>query len=136
MRRLVTGQPREGEGHSAEDARLCLGMVPWAPVASGPAELERYLEAAEKEAGPETWKRIKGFRYLLQDKPNEVALEEGFIESLKLLGRKGFVFEVAIDQHRRGRMQLENAIEMINRAHEGVEDEHKVVFVLSTFTTL
>ncbi|KAL2175749.1 uncharacterized protein P884DRAFT_204984 [Thermothelomyces heterothallicus CBS 202.75] len=131
MRRLVTGQPRPGEGHSAEDARLCLGLVPWAPVASGPAELGRYLEEAEKEAGPETWRRVKGFRYLLQDKENGVALEEGFIEGLKLLGRKGFAFEVGIDQHRRGRVQLEQAVEMIDRAHEGVEEEDKVVFILN-----
>lgn len=131
MRRLVTGQAREGEGHSAEDSGLCLGLVPWAPLASGPAELGRYLEAAEAEAGEETWKRVKGFRYLLQDKENGVALKDGFIEGLKLLGKKGFVFDVGVDQHRRGRVQLEEVVEMIDRAHEGVEEEEKVVFILS-----
>jgi L-rhamnono-1,4-lactonase len=131
MRRLATGQPREGEGHSAEDAKLCLGFVPWAPVVLGPEKLEEYLEKAEKEAGEETWRLVKGFRYLLQDKENGTALGEGFIQGLKVLGRRGFVFDVGVDQHRRGRVQLEEVVEMIDRAHDGVEEGEKVVFILS-----
>ncbi|KAL2157375.1 hypothetical protein VTH06DRAFT_6193 [Thermothelomyces fergusii] len=130
MRRLVTGQARAGEGHGPGDGRLCLGLVPWAPVPSGPAVLERYLAEAEAAAGPETWARVKGFRYLLQDKPDGTALDDGFVEGLRLLGRKGFVFEVTVDQHGRGKAQLEQAFEMINRAHEGVAEEDKVVFIL------
>jgi L-rhamnono-1,4-lactonase len=134
MRRLATGAAvRAGEGHAPEDAPLCLGLVPWAPVASGPEELGRYLEKAEAEAGPEAWARVKGFRYLLQDKENGTALKEGFVEGLKVLGRKGFVFDVGVDQHRRGRVQLEEVVEVIDRAHEGVEEEEKVVFILSEF---
>ncbi|KAK3402875.1 hypothetical protein B0T20DRAFT_9885 [Sordaria brevicollis] len=131
LRRIVTGQPKEGEGHTAEDGRDCLGIVPWAPVVLGAAKLEEYLAAAEKEAGRETWAKVKGFRYLLQDKPNGTALSDEFIEGLKLLGRKKFVFDLGVDQHKRGRIQLEEAVEMIDRAHEGVEDEDKVVFILN-----
>lgn len=131
MRRVVTGEPRPGEGHSPADARLCLGLVPWAPLALGPERLEEYLEAARREAGP-AWDRVKGFRYLLQDKPNGTGLSDAFIDSLKLLGRKGYVFDLGVDQHRRGRLQLEEAVTIIDRAHEGVKDEEKVVFVLST----
>ncbi|KAK4104240.1 amidohydrolase 2 [Parathielavia hyrcaniae] len=131
MRRLATGAPREGEGHSAADARLCLGLVPWTPVLLGPEKLGAYLEAAEEEAGPETWRLVKGFRYLLQDKENGTALGEGFIEGLKVLGRRGYVFDVGVDQHRRGRVQLEELVEMIDRAHEGVEEGEKLVFVLN-----
>lgn len=131
MRRLATGQPNPGEGHSADDAKLCLGFVPWAPMPLGPEQLGKYLEAAEKEAGPVAWGKMKGFRYLLQDKPNGVGLGEGFIQSLKVLGRKGYVFDVGVDQHRRGRIQLEEVVEMIDRAHDGVAEEEKVVFILS-----
>ncbi|AEO62349.1 uncharacterized protein THITE_2106433 [Thermothielavioides terrestris NRRL 8126] len=131
MRRLATGTPREGEGHAPADAPLCLGLVPWAPLDRGPAELERYLAAAEREAGPEAWPKVKGFRYLLQDKPARVALADEFVEGLKVLGRRGFVFEVGVDQHRRGKAQLEEVVEMIDRAHDGVEEEEKVVFVLN-----
>ncbi|KAK3325654.1 hypothetical protein B0H66DRAFT_599805 [Apodospora peruviana] len=132
LRRVVTGTPKDGEGHTPEDARLCLGLVPWAPVVLGADQLSKYLSQAEKEAGPETWRKVKGFRYLLQDKPNGTALSQEFIEGLKLLGQKGFVFDLGVDQHRRGRIQLEEAVEMIDRAHEGVEkEEEKVVFILN-----
>ncbi|KAK3945884.1 putative amidohydrolase family protein [Diplogelasinospora grovesii] len=131
LRRIATGQPREGEGHTAEDAKLCLGIIPWAPMNLGAAKLEEYLAQAEKEAGPETWKKVKGFRYLLQDKPNGTALSDDFIDGLRLLGKKGFVFDVGIDQHRRGRVQLEEVVEMIDRAHDGVPEEEKVVFILN-----
>jgi L-rhamnono-1,4-lactonase len=133
MRRLATGTPREGEGHTAGDAKLCLGFVPWAPVVLGPEKLGEYLEKAEKEAGAETWRLVKGFRYLLQDKENRTALGEGFIQGLKVLGKRGFVFDVGVDQHRRGRVQLEEVVEMIDRAHDGVEEGEKVVFILSEF---
>ncbi|KAL2017620.1 hypothetical protein VTK56DRAFT_1888 [Thermocarpiscus australiensis] len=130
MRRIATGQPKSGEGHSEHDAKLCLGLVPWAPLSLGPEQVEKYLDAAEREAGP-AWGKVKGFRYLLQDKPNGAGLSDAFIESLKLLGRKGYVFDVGVDQHRRGRIQLEETVEMIDRAHEGVEENEKVVFVLN-----
>ncbi|KAM7201496.1 hypothetical protein V8F33_003320 [Rhypophila sp. PSN 637] len=132
FRRVITGEPRDGEGHSAADKDLCLGIVPWAPVNLGPEQLEKYLAKAEEETGPETWSKVKGFRYLLQDQPNGTALEGDFIEGLKLLGRKGFVFDVGVDHHRRGRTQLDELVEMIDRAHDGVEkEEDKVVFVLN-----
>jgi L-rhamnono-1,4-lactonase len=104
--------------------------VPWAPIICGAEILEKYIARVEEEAG-EAWPKIKGFRYLLQDKPHGTMLEDKFIEGLKYLGKRGFVFEVAIDQHRRGRKQLEETVEMIGRAHEGVPDEEKVTFIIS-----
>ncbi|KAK0614176.1 hypothetical protein B0T14DRAFT_539749 [Immersiella caudata] len=130
VRRIATGQPRPNEGHTAEDAKLCVGIIPWAPVVLGADQLERYLVKAEETAGP-AWEKVKGFRYLLQDKPNGTALDEKFIEGLKLLGKRGYVFDLGVDQHRRGRIQLEEAVDMIDRAHDGVEEEEKVVFILN-----
>ncbi|KAI1355287.1 amidohydrolase [Xylaria sp. FL0043] len=130
LKRIVMGQPKPGEGHSPEDASLCTAYIPWAPLPSGPAAMDRYIELAKKEAS-ESWPKVRGFRYLLQDKPNGTMLQDDFIESLKLLGRKGLVFELGVDQHRRGRAQLEAAVEMIDRAHEGVPEEEKVVFILN-----
>ncbi|GJN70900.1 hypothetical protein PLIIFM63780_002508 [Purpureocillium lilacinum] len=130
LRRVALGQPKEGEGHSSEDAKLCLGIVPWAPLPSGPAVLERYLDAV-KEAAGEAWPKVKGFRYLLQDKPHGTMLEQDFIDSLKLLGRRGFVFEVGVDQHRRGKKQLDEVVEMVDRAHDGVPEDEKVTFILN-----
>ncbi|KAK4452351.1 hypothetical protein QBC34DRAFT_293657, partial [Podospora aff. communis PSN243] len=130
VRRIVTGQPRSGEGHTAEDGKLCLGIIPWAPVILGADQLEKYLAKAEEAAGP-AWGKVKGFRYLLQDKPNGTALNADFIEGLKLLGKKGYVFDLGVDQHRRGRIQLEEAVDMIDQAHDGVDENEKVVFILN-----
>ncbi len=130
LRRIATGEPRPGEGHAPSDAKLVLGIVPWAPMNLGAAKLEEYLKKAEEEAGP-VWGKVKGFRYLLQDKPTATALTDEFIEGLQVLGKKGLVFDLGIDQHRRGRIQLEEAVDMIDRAHEGVEEDEKVVIIIS-----
>ncbi|CAI0654770.1 unnamed protein product, partial [Colletotrichum noveboracense] len=54
-----------------------------------------------------------------------------FIDSLKLLGRLGYVFDLGVDQHRRGKQQLDEALEIIARAHEGVPEEEKVTFIIN-----
>ncbi|KAF6816208.1 amidohydrolase [Colletotrichum sojae] len=131
LRRIAEGKPRDGEGHSPDDAALCLGIVPWAPLPSGPAALEKYLDHVKEVAGEDVWPKIRGFRYLLQDKPHGTGLTEEFIGSLKLLGRRGFVFDLGVDQHRRGKQQLDDALEIIARAHEGVPEEEKVTFVIN-----
>ncbi|KAF4974265.1 hypothetical protein FZEAL_8814 [Fusarium zealandicum] len=130
LKRVALGQPHDGEGHAADDAKLCLGIVPWAPVPSGPEAMESYLDRVKEEAG-EAWSKIKGFRYLLQDKPHGTMLEDNFIESVKLLGRRGFAFDVGVDQHRRGKKQLDELIEFVDRVHDGVPEEEKVTLVLN-----
>ncbi|KAJ4395984.1 L-rhamnono-gamma-lactonase [Gnomoniopsis smithogilvyi] len=135
LARVAAGKPRPGEGHEASDARLCKGIVPWAPMPAGPEVLEKYIasvkEVCERDGDAATWGKVKGFRYLLQDKPEGVMLQEGFVEAVKLLGRKGLVFDVGVDLHRRGRGQLEEAVELVERVHRGVDDKEKTVFVLN-----
>lgn len=137
LARIAGGRPRPGEGHEDKDAPLCLGIVPWAPLPAGPEALERYIaavrEVCDRDGGEGVWAKIKGFRYLLQDKPAGTMLEPKFIEGLKLLGRKGLVFDVGVDQHRRGRAQLEEVVAMVERAHDGVPDGEKVTFILSEY---
>ncbi|KAF2963987.1 hypothetical protein GQX73_g9587 [Xylaria multiplex] len=130
LKRIIIGQLKPDEGHSSEDASLCAAYIPWAPLPSGPLAMEKYIERVKEDAG-ESWPKVRGFRYLLQDKPNGTMLQDDFIESLKLLGRKGLVFELGVDQHRRGRGQLEEVVEMIDRAHDGVPEDEKVVFIVN-----
>ncbi|KAI1473481.1 hypothetical protein K445DRAFT_58442 [Daldinia sp. EC12] len=130
LKRIVTGQPKPGEGHTAEDASLCTAYIPWAPLPSGVEAMEKYLDLVKQEAG-ESWPKVRGFRYLLQDKPNGTMLQDNFIESLKLLGRRGFVFDLGVDQHNRGRTQLEEVVEMIDRAHDGVPEDQRVTFIIN-----
>ncbi|KAF9882123.1 amidohydrolase [Colletotrichum karsti] len=131
LRRIAEGKPRDGEGHSDEDKDLCLGIIPWAPLPSGPAAMEKYLDHVKEVAGENVWPKIRGFRYLLQDKPHGTGLTEDFIGSLKLLGRLGYVFDLGVDQHRRGNKQLDEALEIISRAHEGVSEDEKVTFIIN-----
>lgn len=136
LARIAGGRPRPGESHdAAADAALCRGIVPWAPVPGGAGVLRSYLAAArrvcERDGGEGVWRRVRGFRYLLQDKPGGTMLGDGFVEGVRFLGREGFVFDVGVDQHRRGRAQLEEVVGLVERAHEGVAEAERVVFVLS-----
>lgn len=133
LRRIIEGKPRDGEGHTPEDASLCLGFVPWAPLPSGPEVLERYIEKVKEVAGPVAWPKVRGFRYLLQDKPHGTAIEEPFINSLKLMGKLGLAFDLGIDQHRRGKQQLEEALVMISLAHDSVPEDEQVTIIISAF---
>jgi L-rhamnono-1,4-lactonase len=99
---------------------------------SGAEVLERYLKEVERHAEG-SFKKIKGFRYLTQDKPRGTMLHHGFIEGLKWLGRKGYTFDVGVDQHRGGKWQLEEAVKMIEMAHEEVDEKYKVTFIISEF---
>lgn len=130
LKRIALGTPRDGEGHSERHKKLCLAIIPWAPLPSGADVLERYVKEVEKHAEG-SFSKIKGFRYLVQDKPKGVMLQNGFIEGLKWLGKKGYVFDLGVDQHNGGRWQLEEAVAMIEKAHEGVAEEEKVSFIIS-----
>jgi L-rhamnono-1,4-lactonase len=135
LKRIALGTPREGEGHGAEHAQLCLAIVPWAPLPSGAEVLSRYVTEVEKHAGA-SFGKIRGFRYLVQDKPRGTMLQDGFIEGLRWLGRKGYVFDLGVDLHSGGKWQLEEAVEMIEKAHEGVEEAERVTFIISEFFCL
>ena len=132
LKRIALGTPKEGEGHTPEQKKLCLAIIPWAPVPSGADALERYVAEVKKHAEG-SFGKIKGFRYLVQDKPKGTMLQHGFIDGLKWLGKKGYVFDLGVDQNSGGKWQLEEAVEMIEKAHEGVEEEENVTFIISEF---
>ena len=133
--RIARGVPREGEGHSAEQSKLCLAIVPWAPLANGVEALEAYVKKVIEIAGDVAGK-IVGWRHLLQDKPAGTMLTKDFVDGLQWLGRTGYSFEVGIDVRSGGMWQLEEAVEMVRRAHEGVKEEEQVVFVFSKWFTV
>lgn len=123
------------EGDAEESASL-LGIVPWAPVDQGARALEEYLSLAEEVAGPRTWRRVKGFRYLVQGMKQRaefeaVVLGDAFVEGLRLLGRRGYVFDVGVDQRQGGVWQLEIFLECVRRARRGVPNAQTATLVLS-----
>lgn len=133
MSRVSQGMPRHGEGHDSRDSQISVGYIPWAPIPGGPAVLERYLDAVHNAVGSGGVK-IKGYRYLIQDKPRGISLHGNFIESLKLLGRKGLTFDVCVDFSRQGKVQLGDIIEMVHLAHQNVAEEERVVFIIGEFS--
>ena len=137
LRRVALGEPRTGEGHRVQDSELCLAIIPWAPIPSGPAIVERYLARVKEATGP-AWPRVRGVRYLLQDKPCQTATRSDFVDSLKLLGRRGLLFEICIDHHRRGQSQLDDAAALVAQARAGVKEAEQVTIVIgkSTCTVL
>ena len=128
--RVAAGTPKPGEGHSPAHAHLCLAIVPWAPVPLGAVALSRYVEQVKIRAG-HVGNRITGFRYLVQDKPKSTMLQPGFIEGLRWLGEHGYAFDLGVDQRSGGLWQLDEAIEMIGRAHEGLPEDKRVTVVIS-----
>ncbi len=87
-------------------------------------------ERAESESA-EVWSKVRGVRYLVQDKPAGVMLQPAFIEGLKWLGLHGLTFDLGVDARQGGIWQLEEAVEMMRRAYEGVQEKDKVTIVIS-----
>lgn len=131
IKRIADGAPRPGEGHSPQHAPLCLGIVPWAPLPSGSEVMSTYVQKAADQLDS-TWRLVKGFRYLVQDKPAGTMLTDPFIDSLKWLGRNGYAFDLGVDARSGGLWQLREAVEMIRKAHEGEPESKKVTIVIST----
>ncbi|KAL5336073.1 amidohydrolase family protein [Aspergillus crustosus] len=132
LARVAAGNPVQGEGHNTAHSQFCLGIVPWAPVPGGPEALEKYIALVrERATNEEIWSKIRGVRYLVQDKPAGVMLEPAFIEGLKWLGRKGLAFDLGVDARQGGIWQLEEAVEMLRRTFEGVDEKEKVVIVIN-----
>lgn len=136
LRRIVEGNAHENEGNLAEHADMLLGIVLWAPVNQGSHTLEQYLDRAEDIAGPNTWQRVKGFRFLVQAITDEqeftdLVLGEAFVEWLRLLARRGYAFDVGVDQRQGGVWQLEIFLACITRVREGYTSEEYGTFVLS-----
>ncbi|KAI9779049.1 MAG: hypothetical protein M1839_007715 [Geoglossum umbratile] len=129
LARIAQGTPKLGEGHEPNHQSLVLGIVPWAPLPSGTEMLSEYVEKAKERAG-DSWELVKGFRYLLQDKARGVMLGKGFAEGLKWLGREGLRFDLGIDQRSGGMWQLEDALQMLKSAYEGVSDDERVVVII------
>lgn len=132
LARIVRGEPIDGDQYRHVDRPPCLGIVPWAPVPGGAAALERYMDKMKDTSGTDdVWRRIRGVRYLVQDKPSGLMLQPGFVDGLRWLGKKQLAFDLGIDARQGGLWQLREAVEMMERVYEGVDEEDQVVMVIS-----
>lgn len=117
---------------AARNEGLVKGILPWAPMNLGPAAVERFWGLLDLEQrGVEGL--LKGFRYLLQDKPQGTILRREFMESMDWLWQNGFVFEVGVDVRSGGLWQMEEALEAIGKVSRG-PGKNGSAFVISTST--
>ncbi|KAJ5924159.1 hypothetical protein N7466_008346 [Penicillium verhagenii] len=133
LTRIALGEPTAGEGHRIVDRDLCLGIIPWAPVPGGPDVLEKYMASVkERTRTDDVWSKVRGVRYLVQDKPEEVMLERGFIDSLMWLGKQGLTFDLGVDMRSGGWTQLWEAKQMMTQVYEeldGNESEQVTIVI-------
>ncbi|EGV63491.1 L-rhamnono-gamma-lactonase [Yamadazyma tenuis] len=108
--RVARGELRPEEG-SNQHAHLLKAVIPWAPMPSGPELLEQYVDSLRDSS----FHLVKGFRYLLQDKPKQVMLQPQFIKSLKWLEKNNFVFDWGIDLRCGGTWQFEETIDLFKQ---------------------
>jgi L-rhamnono-1,4-lactonase len=130
----------EGE-YGTEASNLLKGIVTWAPVHQGMDVFSQWLDVAEKTTGPQTWKRVKGFRFLLQaiaDKTEfeNLVLGDDFISILRSFSQreKKLTFDIGIDQCSGGTWQLESFTKVLKKLYDGVPEDERTVLVMSKKT--
>lgn len=91
-------------------------IIPWAPIAGGPIKLEKFWKRLQASADT---KRVKGFRYLLQNQPPGTMLSPEFFSGLQWLNDKGFAYDLGIDMHSGGLWQLDEWTIVDSKTHGG-----------------
>lgn len=135
LRRIAEGKPAGdgSDGFEAHDAARMRGMVIWAPFHLPPRIFSLYLALARETLGEASWKKVVGFRYLLQGRGvqfvREMARSNDFAANVRSIGTKAF--EVGVDCHRDGVEVLEYVRELVERM--GSEGPR---FVLGTYATI
>ncbi len=118
--RVALGTPlSSGQGHTAKDANLCLGIVPWVPLPGGKDTVKQYLKLAKKNAG-DAWSRVKGFSYVLEFKEAGKASSCHSVEALEYLGRKGYPLDVQIDIRQDGCKHGKDIINLLYKLYGGL----------------
>jgi L-rhamnono-1,4-lactonase len=140
LRRIVEGELGPDVGFEAGDGRLMSGIVAWAPLDRGLTAFRQYIHVAELHAGKATWAKVCGFRFLLQGITDRAAFrdlveDQKTVNTLREFASSSWAFDVGVDQRQVGTWQLEMVADLIERVHDGLPVERKVVFVLSKYPT-
>ena len=126
-----------GLSQTEPHGKYVLGIVLWAPMNLGALAVERFYEllGVEEDGGAERKMLLKGFRYLVQDKPSGTIGEVRFWESMGWVWKKGLVVEIGVDTRSGGLWQLEEAVKAIQEVVKDSESVRGVgAFVFSQFT--
>ncbi|KAJ5312241.1 hypothetical protein PENANT_c011G09575 [Penicillium antarcticum] len=132
LTRMALGEPIAGEGHIPADKDLVLGIIPWAPIPAGEDVLWKYMcQVRERTRMDEVWAKLRGVRYLVQDKAAGTMLQDGFVSSLRWLGRVGLTFDLGVDARSGGLGQLREAVKMMGRVYGGAESDEAVTIIIN-----
>jgi L-rhamnono-1,4-lactonase len=143
LRRLVEGKGQEGDGFERGDGAMMKGCVVWAPFNVSKSLFGIYMQIAEEIAGPELWKRVVGFRYLLQGKADgevrRLISNDDWLDNIASLSQgrngNGWAFDIGVDTHRDGDEVLEVVGDMIEEVRRREEKsggkKQRVRFILS-----
>ena len=111
---LAAGKINEGEVSRPVDRNLVLAIIPWAPIPAGATVLQQYVQRLRKQIQDgDLFKKIRGFRYLLQEQPARTMLQDDFLQALSWLGDMGYTFDLGIDTRSGGMHQLLEAAQLI-----------------------
>jgi len=119
---LAISRREKAEGCTIENSKLLRGFVSWGPIPLGYYGMSQYVnELRELCRSEEELRRLlKGFRYLVQDKPLGTCLAEGFVEGVRWCGQNGFVFDLGVDFQHCRKPQLEEALELVRKTPEAI----------------
>lgn len=112
VERIVNNQQLIDEGN-ADGSNFIKAIIPWAPIPVANELLLEYISKLKSSTqNKSNLNLIKGFRYLLQDKPTGTMISSNFIENLNWLGRNDYIFDLGIDIHTNGLNQLKEFTEV------------------------
>ncbi|KAF2638221.1 hypothetical protein P280DRAFT_471343 [Massarina eburnea CBS 473.64] len=106
LRRIAEGKPFDEDGHDEFAPTLLSGLVIWAPFYLPDAHFKAYIQIAQSVLGKHSWKKVVGYRYLLQGKGvdgvKEAVSNENFVANIVAVGGQGKAFDFGVDSHRDG----------------------------------
>ena len=94
--------------------RLIKAMITFAPMPLGSAGVEEYVKALKTRNSSE-FHLVKGFRYLIQDKPPLTISDPHFVSSFQWLDSNGYVFDLGIDMRSGGLWQFKETLEVFKK---------------------
>lgn len=110
-------QESKATGQDAQKSLpLLLGFVPWAPITEGKGVLSQYHSfVLQRCESPSTVSRLKGYRYLFQDKPAGTMLLPSVLNSFLWLAENNLTFDLGVDARSGGLDQLREACVLLTR---------------------
>ena len=100
-----------------------LGMVPFAPLPLGKEGMEAWASVLPEGAEA----IMKGVRYLVQDKPSGTINAESFVQGIRWVLERDWVFDLGVDLRSGGVWQLNETVEALYEAIEGSAGTGRVV---------